>query len=61
MDVERDKTENTERIQLVGFGHVNCMPYERWPKKVLKWTPLEREKGEVGGNQNEVVGNKYKT
>nr|CAI5864969.1 unnamed protein product [Callosobruchus analis] len=44
MHMERHIHEDIEKRQLTWFGHVKRMNADRWPRKVLEWTPLERRK-----------------
>lgn len=44
MGIEKDILEEIERRQLVWFGHVNRLDDNRWPKRILKWTPPQHRK-----------------
>lgn len=44
MEIRSSIVEEIERKQLIWFGHVNRMPEERWPKKILTWIPPEKRK-----------------
>lgn len=44
MEVGETMVEAIERNRLKWYGHVKRMPDERWPKKMLEWTPNRRRK-----------------
>lgn len=44
MDVKKSILDEIEKKQIVWYGHVMRMTDERWPKRVLKWVPTERQK-----------------
>lgn len=44
MQMDRHIHEHIEKRQLTWFGHVKRMNVNRWPRKILEWTPLERRK-----------------
>lgn len=44
LNLQENIIDRMERIQLQWFGHVQWMSDERWPNKVLNWSPPRRRK-----------------
>jgi hypothetical protein len=45
MKIEKHITHEVQIQSLMWFGHTNRMDKTRWPSKVLKWVPQEKQKG----------------
>jgi hypothetical protein len=44
MDLDKTFIDRVEEKQLVWYGHLQRMSEERWPKKILEWTPHGRRR-----------------